>query len=96
MNLEYAVERLYEAGWTPMDDADLERLGDGRLFPSVLSVQRNFARVEHQRAARGAEGQERCDELPDHAGTLLRPSAERQEIWLLSSWPALDRMTRRR
>src|SRR5437762_192744 len=43
MNLEYAVERLYEAGWTPAEDTDLERLEDGRRFPSVLSVQREFA-----------------------------------------------------
>jgi hypothetical protein len=51
MNLEYAVERLYNTGWTPGgggnsrggDDA-IERLPDGRRFPSVLAVQREFAR----------------------------------------------------
>jgi len=49
MNLEYAVDRLYQTDWTwngGVDDtADLERLPDGRRFPSVLSVQRDFARA---------------------------------------------------
>jgi hypothetical protein len=49
MNLSYAVDRLYEAGWSPSDSAstelDLESLPDGRRFPSVLAVQREFARA---------------------------------------------------
>ena len=43
MNLVYAVERLLDSGWCPGDE-DLERLPDGRPFPSVLAVQREFAR----------------------------------------------------
>jgi hypothetical protein len=42
-HLEYAVERLFDTGWCPGDEA-LERLPDGRQYPSVLSVQREFAR----------------------------------------------------
>jgi hypothetical protein len=45
MNLTYAVERLYDTGWTPIGDCDLDRLPDGRRFPSVLAVQREFARA---------------------------------------------------
>jgi hypothetical protein len=49
MNLTYAVDRLFESGWTPAGDADgvmdLDRLPDGRRFPSVLAVQREFARA---------------------------------------------------
>jgi hypothetical protein len=45
MNLHYAVDRLYEVGWLPTEDIDLERLSDGRRFPSVMSVQREFARA---------------------------------------------------
>jgi hypothetical protein len=45
MNLTYAVERLYETGWTPTIDSDLERLPDQRRYPSVLAVQREFARA---------------------------------------------------
>jgi hypothetical protein len=45
MNLEYAVERLYQTGWKPLDDTDLDRLSDGRRFPSVLAIQREFARA---------------------------------------------------
>jgi hypothetical protein len=47
MNLEYAVERLYETGWHPTrggGSGELETLDDGRRFPSVASVKREFAR----------------------------------------------------
>ena len=48
MNLTYAVDRLYQTGWTPAGDDDpskLDRLPDGRRFPSVRAVQREFARA---------------------------------------------------
>ena len=45
MNLTYAVERLYATGWNPSMDGELERLPDQRRFPSVLAVQREFARA---------------------------------------------------
>jgi hypothetical protein len=45
MNLTYAVERLLETGWAPDEQLDLERLPDGRRYPSVLAVQREFARA---------------------------------------------------
>jgi hypothetical protein len=47
--LTFAIDRLYDAGWEPFDGSasrpDLERLSDGRAFPSVLAVQREFARA---------------------------------------------------
>ena len=46
MNLAYAVERLMETGWCPTDEEiDLERLPDGRSFPSVMAIQREFTSV---------------------------------------------------
>ena len=45
MNLSYAVDRLYQAGWQPWSEEDAEQLPDGRSFPSVLAVQRDFARA---------------------------------------------------
>ena len=45
MNLTYAVDRLYDTAWTPNSDIETERLPDGRRFPSVLAVQREFARA---------------------------------------------------
>lgn len=42
-NIEYAVERLLDTGWCPGDE-ELERLPDGRSYPSVLAVQQHFAR----------------------------------------------------
>jgi hypothetical protein len=46
MNLTYAVDRLYDVGWSPSDGAaSLEALADGRRFPSVLAVQFEFAQA---------------------------------------------------
>jgi len=43
MNLDYAVDRLYEAGWMPAGDSAMERLGDGRWYPSMMAVVREFS-----------------------------------------------------
>src|SRR3954464_6116565 len=45
MKLGYAVDRLYGAGWLPTSNVDLESLPDGRIYPSVMAVQREFARA---------------------------------------------------
>jgi hypothetical protein len=45
VNLTYAVDRLFYTGWSVSDEIDLERLPDGRTYPSVLGVQREFARA---------------------------------------------------
>ena|SRR5689334_4441700 len=44
MNLNYAVERLLESDWTPAPDVEVDRLPDGRKFPTVRAVKREFAR----------------------------------------------------
>ena len=45
LGLTYAVDRLLGTDWTPDGQLDLERLPDGRRFPSLLAVQREFARA---------------------------------------------------
>src|SRR5437867_3770324 len=45
MNLEYAIERLYEAGWKPSPQCEQESLPDGRRYPSISAAQREFARI---------------------------------------------------
>src|SRR5687768_1184891 len=45
MNLDYAVNRLYETGWLPKSNTDLQRLPDGRWYPSLFAIQREFARA---------------------------------------------------
>lgn len=45
MSLEFAVERLMETGWKRISATDTEQLPDGRSYPSVLSVQREFAQA---------------------------------------------------
>jgi hypothetical protein len=54
MNLEYSVDELYETGWQPEmgGSSELERLPDGRLYPSVLRVQEVFASQGYELAIR--------------------------------------------
>ena len=42
MNLTFAVERLLETGWSAAGEPNLERLPDGRPFPGVAAVRREF------------------------------------------------------
>src|SRR3954452_8469398 len=43
MNLDYAVDRLYESGWSPVFGPDqYESLPDGRRFPGMESIYREF------------------------------------------------------
>jgi hypothetical protein len=45
MNLAYAIERLYQTGWSTLGEWDVDRLPDGRAFPSLLAIQREFSRA---------------------------------------------------
>ena len=45
MNLTYAVDRLYDTGWTPSSELETESLPDGRRHPSVVAVQHTFIKA---------------------------------------------------
>jgi hypothetical protein len=42
MTIQYAVDRLYETGWLPTSEMELERLPNGLRFPTVSAVKREF------------------------------------------------------
>ena len=44
MNLEFAVERLYQSGWSPIFGSvdQYDSLPDGRRFPGMESIYREF------------------------------------------------------
>jgi len=42
MTIQYAVDRLYETGWLPTAEMDLDRLPNGLRFPTVSAVKREF------------------------------------------------------
>lgn len=48
MTLLYAVDALYEAGFCPTHEMDLETLPDGRAFPSVIAVQNEFSKLGYE------------------------------------------------
>jgi len=58
MNLEFSVDKLYETGWQPPVSSNaggamgMERLPDGRPYPSVLKIQEIFAASGYELAIR--------------------------------------------
>jgi hypothetical protein len=46
MSIAIAVDRLYEGGWLPSDDMELDRLPNGLRYPTVQAVQREFAAAD--------------------------------------------------
>ena len=52
MQLEFSVDKLYETGWHGEMEAGLERLPDGRTYPSLLKVQEMFAAQGYELAIR--------------------------------------------
>jgi len=59
MNLEFAVDKLYETGWLPESGVasatpqpGLERLPDGRAYPSLFKIQEIFAKAGFELAIR--------------------------------------------
>jgi hypothetical protein len=98
MKLAYAVERLYETGWKPSMAADVERLEDGRQHPSVLAVQREFARaglelsIKHNmmfncyRAAWGPAGEplEESHAADERHGTVIGACPREAAVYALA------------
>ncbi len=52
MTINFAVERLYETGWLPDEEMQLERLPNGLRYPSVESVVAHFKRAGLELAIR--------------------------------------------
>lgn len=52
MGLEFAIDELYASGWTGLDTAGCEHHADGRVFPTVDRVMREFAEAGHELSLR--------------------------------------------
>jgi hypothetical protein len=90
MNLDYAIDRLYETGWTPELDGELESGADGRQFPAVAAIQREFAQaglelqIKHNpvfkcyRATWGPKGQALDPSRSDETHGTVIGSCERE------------------
>ena len=109
MNLHYAVDRLYEVGWLPSYDQELERLDDGRRFPSVDSVKEEFARtglilsIKHNlmfrccRATWAPEGEsvDPSHHPDDTHGTVVGTSEQEAAVFALSQLRETQQRVRR-
>ncbi len=70
--LDLALDELYATGWSALDTLGCEHHSDGRPFPAVVRVQREFAQAGYELHVRFVElfGCYRA-EWCDHAGTVL-------------------------
>ena len=96
MKLAYAVERLYATGWTVADDLGLETLPDGRKYPSVLAVTREFAQngldlsIKHNlifncyRAAWHPADPSELDSEPYRTGTVIGACEREAAVYALA------------
>ena len=65
MNLTYSVDRLYEVGWLPSDEMELEKLFDGRRYPTVAAIRKHFKGADLEQAEFGD-----VTELADEFGVI--------------------------
>lgn len=106
MDLTYAVERLYETGWQPWSEPDVERTADGMMFPSLIAIQRDFARaglelaIKHNlmfncyRATWGPAGEPLNDAhaADERHGTVVGASATEAAVYALAQLRAAGRV----
>lgn len=45
MGLNFAIDELYSTGWDPSDPTGCERAPDGRVYPGVARIRRDFERA---------------------------------------------------
>jgi hypothetical protein len=43
MGLDFAINELYETGWTALDTQGCHRLADGRSYPGLERIRKEFA-----------------------------------------------------
>jgi len=46
--LDMAIDALYESGWTALDSTNCDEHADGRLFPTLVRIQREFIREGYE------------------------------------------------
>lgn len=46
--LELAIDELYSTGWSALDSIGCEHTGDGKAYPSVVRVQKEFAHLGYE------------------------------------------------
>jgi hypothetical protein len=69
MGLEFAIDELYATGWSGLDTSGCEHHTDGRTYPDVARVRREFAESGFEFATRHVQLFD-CyrAEWRDHAG----------------------------
>lgn len=55
MGLEYALDELYRSGWAPLDETACERHSDGRIYPGLDRVRREFGDAGYELSVRHVE-----------------------------------------
>jgi hypothetical protein len=104
MSLHYAVDRLYEVGWLAENGIDVEKLSDGRRYPTIDAIARKFGEEGLQLSIKGS-AKFRCfqatwsptGEEPDPActderhGTVIGSCDREAAVYALAKFMASQR-----
>ena len=80
MNLTYSVDRLYEVGWLPSDEMELERLFDGRRYPTVGAIRKHFKQAGLDLSIKSNEQFKCCRATWAPAGEEIDPEHMADEL----------------
>lgn len=89
MGLEYAIDELYATGWTALDSSGCEYHADGRAFPTVERVKREFTLAGMDLSVRhiqlfGCHRAEWRDAAGKAAGAVVGQSEPEAAVYALS------------
>lgn len=89
MGLEYAIDELYATGWSALDSSGCEFHADGRQFPSVARVKREFVDAGMDLAVRhiqlfGCHRAEWSDSAGQAIGAVVGQSEPEAAVYALS------------
>lgn len=91
MGLDFAIDELMATGWSAMDTTGCEHTPEGRVFPSVLRVQREFADAGHELSIRYVQlfdchRAEWSDSRGDPAGAVVGAGEREAAVYALAQF----------
>jgi hypothetical protein len=88
MGLEFAIDALYESGWSPEGDGEVVVHGDGRAYPSSTLVRAAFRDAGFELSVRHIQlfdcYRAEWSDSSGQAGAVVGQSAEEAAVYALS------------
>ncbi len=91
MGLDFAIDELMATGWSSMDTTGCEHTPEGRVFPGLLRVQREFANAGHELSIRYVQlfdchRAEWSDAKGNPAGAVVGGSEQEAAVYALAQF----------